>query len=44
MCMVDSGGGLGSSSFFFFNSIRGAGGETGECPLPKPLVYAELSL
>lgn len=46
MCMVDTVGGVWdpAHSFFFpLNFIFGAGGEVGECPFPRPLVYAELS-
>lgn len=35
--------GFGIQLIFFSKSILGAGGEAGECPLPKPLVCAELS-
>ena len=36
--------GVGSRSFFFFSkSILRIVEEAGECPLPKPLVCAELS-
>lgn len=42
-CLWIKQGWGGGGVIFFFSSILGIGGEAGECPLPKPLVCAELS-